>query len=124
MALYNYNSATKAFSLYRGDSFTQVRTVTKDGSTYNITGLSIYFTVKDSSNLTSNSDSGAKFQLSVGSGITITDGSAGEYTIDVSKTNTALAPGTYSYDIEIVDGTSIHTVVKGDFIILEDVTKT
>jgi hypothetical protein len=63
----------------------------------------------------------AVIDISSGSGITITDAAAGKFKID-AQIFTGV-PKTYLYDIEItLADNSVKTYIKGNFIILGDIT--
>jgi hypothetical protein len=107
----------------RGDTSTFTVTVTTDGTTpIDITGFTFLFTVDPSSEPTDNLNN--LFQLSVGSGITLTDPTNGVMTIGITALQADQLPETYFYDLQMTDTSSlITTILKGEYEILQDITK-
>jgi hypothetical protein len=91
-------------SIYRGEYKVFECTATEDSVALVLTGAAIYFAVRASEpDRRTISDSDALIAKSTVSGITITDGAAGEFEIELEKADTnVLATGTYYYGIEAV----------------------
>ena len=52
-----------------------------------------------------------------------TPDATGIITFAITKDNTLQQPGTYYYDIQLISGNDIKTVVKDEFVITWDVTR-
>lgn len=96
-----------------------------DGSPLNLTGLSIWFTVKPSFEHT---DAEALAQRSVGNGITVVDAAAGRCDVTLLAAATAGLSGARAarlvWDCQIKDATGlIQTVDGGQLIVDPDVTR-
>ncbi len=102
----------------QGDYRTVNLTVQSNGSAQDITGATLWLTVKD--DLTKE-DADAIMQVT-GS---IVDGTAGTAKFEINSNHSNKEAGDYTYDIQIklTDG-SIYTLIKDDFQIIQDVTKT
>jgi hypothetical protein len=103
---------------YKGDSFKQIPMVYKvNGVPQNLTGAIIRMQLRKEN------DGVSYLELtSVGSaGITITDAINGAFKINTQVI--AIQAGNYIYDIEFNIGGVIETLIKGDFIITNDVTR-
>lgn len=90
-----------------------------DGVAIDITGYTVFFTVKDNLNI----DNDAEALISK----TITNHTApltGQTTINLSNTETNLAEGVYSYDFQTKDGSGkISSTERGVFVVNLDVTR-
>lgn len=110
--------------MYRGDSALWPMTAYQaDGQPLNISTGSLYFTVKSS---TRQLDAAAILQKTVGSGITVTDGANGGFTVelDSADTSSVYAPQVYQWDIQYVTtGNKVYTLLGGDILIKADVTR-
>jgi hypothetical protein len=110
-------------SVKRGDNETLdlVVTDTDTGDPLDLTGVSLWLTVKVQVN---DPDSLAVIQKTVGSGITITDAAAGEASVSISPADTAPFPSSWEgvYDVQLKSAGSVRTVVSGAFTITGDVT--
>jgi len=108
--------------MIRGDDQT-IPVFFKDanGTAIDITGATVYFTVKRVNNLNDVDDSNALIAKIVTSH---TDAVGGETVIDIAGTDLAVV-GLHRYDLQIkyVDGTR-NSIASGYFDILQDVTKT
>jgi hypothetical protein len=106
---------------YRGDDKTLNLTFTNSsGAAIDITGYSIFFTVKNISDVTTD-DSLAIISKTVTSH---TDAAAGLTSISLTNSDTNITINTYKYDIQSKDGSgNINTILTGNFIINNDVTK-
>ena len=103
---------------YKGDSFEQIPMVYKlNGNGVNLTGAVIRMQLRKEN------DGVSYLELtSVGNaGITITDAVNGAFKINEQIIN--INAGNYIYDIEFNIGGFVETLIKGDFIITNDVTK-
>lgn len=115
MAIYD---SSKAICYARGDSAPIPWTVKQSGTAIDITGYTFQFTV----NAELNPPDTAEEQFSVAG--TITDAPNGEVEFRPTTGNTDLPPGTYYYDIQVIDpGTFKTTVLKSDFVIEQDIDK-
>jgi len=102
-------------------------TVTTDGVAQNLAGCYLTFTVKQ---LLSHTDGQALFQLSIGSGITVTDTTGGAYDLTIHSTATSNVTKsgkneTYYFDhrIQLPSG-RIKVMEEGDFVVTPNVTDT
>jgi len=110
--------ATNDLTVYKGDDKTYTLTfVDADSAAIDITGYTVFFTVK-----TNKTDTDANAQISK----TVTSHSnptGGITTITLTNSDTDLTPKRYHYDIQLKDTSSlITTVVVGTFILLQDIT--
>lgn len=110
----------------RGDSYTAILsfTDTTSGAIIDITGYTVYFTVRPVSSiegLTSvNNDSSAIIAKQITSHSNPTQG---QTTLSLSSTETNLDPDVYAFDIQLKNGSNKTTVVVGRFTITSDVTR-
>ena len=104
----------------RGDDVTLNATFQdENGQAINLTGCTVFFTVKD--NYTSTDDTAALISKTVTSH---TFPLLGQTTIDLSNTDTALAEGDYFYDFQLKDTTNkISSTIRGILSIILDVTR-
>ena len=104
-------------SFYRGDTAQITCSVVNGtGGTYNLSGNTTTFTVKET-------EDGAAFitkTADTGSGITL--GTGGVMTIDIGSGETSSMSGRYIYDIQVAKSGNVYTVVKDKFTITKDVT--
>jgi tRNA threonylcarbamoyladenosine modification (KEOPS) complex Pcc1 subunit len=68
------------------------------------------------------SDASALYELTT-SNSRITLGSAGEITLAISATDTASLSGSYVYDLELVNGSTVIRLIQGTITINAEVTK-
>lgn len=90
------------FSFHRGEDFSQPVVIKNAAGTavVNITGWTLAFTMREWWDQTGS----ATLSRTTATGITITDGAAGEATITFTKANTeTLTPKTYVYDLSRTD---------------------
>lgn len=92
-----------------------------NGAAVNLTGKTLRLSVKKSAR---DSDVNAVMALaSPSTGITIVDAAAGTATITVGPANTSTLPN-YNhfchYELVLVDGSAVHPLASGDFIIREN----
>lgn len=85
---------------------------------------SIFFTCRDSLN----DDSQILFEKSLGHGITIVEYDAEndirKYAVRIAPYDTKdLQPGTYFYDVQIAVNGDVFTIMRGNFILLQDATR-
>lgn len=102
-----YKRDDKTYTLYFRDS---------TGAVVDITGDTIYFTVKTSE---TDTDAAALIRKNVTSH---TDPTNGETEIALSNTDTAITAGEYYFDIQRKHTTKITTLVKGTFKVIQDIT--
>ena len=106
----------------RGDTSIFQIIITSDGTApIDITGFSYLFTVdpsaapKDSAN--------NLFQLSVGTGLTISDGPNGIIDVGLSPTQADQIPDVYHHECQQTDtGGLIHTVLRGPYEVEADIS--
>ncbi len=108
----------------RGDSFAQEFIITDaDDVVIDITGFTFLLTVNTEKNPVPVGPpivGVEQFQLTG----TITDGPAGKVEFAPSTANTNITIGKYWYDIQMTDtGSTIRTIIKSTFVIVQDVTK-
>jgi len=115
--------AVTKLQTYRGDSKDiDLTFTTKTGSPVNITDFTIFFTVKDATNLSDTTDDGAVITKDV---TVHTAPEAGQTRISLGTADTNITPNSYIYDIQVLNSGSskVSTPVKGQFIVMQDVTK-
>ena len=111
-------------SMYRGDSQTwNLSFVDSNSSAINITGYTVFFTIKNKNTFYNDSDdTTALVQKNVTSHTVATSGLS-ELTLSPNDTS-SISPGTYIYDMQLKDATgNIITLIRGDFLIDADVTR-
>lgn len=105
-------------SFYRGDDNTIALSFTQNDVAVDITGWTIFFTIKQKIN---DDDDDASLKKDVTSH---TDAAAGETEIVLTDTNTDDLLGAYVYDIQYKDDSgNIKTVLTGEITFKEDVTR-
>lgn len=106
---------------YRGDTLSRLITITNsDGTAFNLTGYTAYFTIKNTSD-NSNNDTSAIFAKSWTSHSNPT---SGQTLLTATPAEMSITEETYKYDVQIKSTAGdITTVIAGNFIILEDITK-
>ena len=115
MQLDQTGNARFTIQVGRGDSLPIVVNVTGDG--LNIAGFTFRMTVNQLRD--PGTGDAPLFQLA---GI-ITNAGAGEVTFTPTSAQTNVPPGTYFYDVEMVQAARVQTVVKGRFLVMQDITK-
>ena len=103
---------------YKGDTFKQIPMVYKlNGAPQNLTGAVIRMQLRKEK------DGVSYLELTsvASTGITITDAPNGAFKINTQIIN--IQAGNYVYDIEFNIGGVIETLIKGDFILTNDVTR-
>jgi hypothetical protein len=104
---------TYDFAIYRGDTFNGAQfTVSVNASPPDLTGASILMAIRSKINFAVAST------LSTGAGLTITDAAQGKFRIDPQVFN--MAPGAYSYDIQLTVGGVVKTYVRGTVTVTGD----
>jgi len=103
----------------RGDTTPLPLTFTdENGSAVDITGWTIYFTVKAKID---DEDNDAKIKKDV---TTHSDPTNGKTVITLSSSDTSIDPGNYYYDVQVKTNTGeIYTPLEGNFIVRPDITK-
>lgn len=111
-------------SMFRGDSKTWDLTFTdSNSSSINITGYTIYFTIKNKNTYyNASDDADALVSVNVTSH---TDATSGLSAVALTPSNTStIAPGTYVYDMQLKDAAgNIMTFINGEILINADVTR-
>jgi hypothetical protein len=115
---------TVDLTMTKGDTLTKTITFyNSNDAVIDISGWRMFFTVKKAEYLTSDDDSEAEISINE----LIGDGTSGIWTLTITHAMTTttkdVLPGTYKYDLQIVNGTTVTTVMMGDFEITQDVTK-
>ncbi len=110
-------------TVIRGD--TDDSTITfkdADGNAIDITGATVFFTVKLTENLYDDNDNNAVIKKDI---TTHADPTNGQTTLGLSATDTALnSKAEYYFDIQLKNtGGEILSGQKGDFVVAEDVSK-
>lgn len=99
---------------HSGDSHTIKETLEDpDGTAITITSASIEYGVFET-------DGTQIFTKSVGSGITIVDGSNGRFDIAIDPSDTASLSGRKQHECEVTKGSDVATVFTGELVIEED----
>jgi hypothetical protein len=118
-------ASNQRLEIIRGTTRRYQVTVTDEaGLPVNLTGASVYFTVRKTYS-TSVDDADAVFQKSVGSGITISDAAGGVLLIVIDPTDTRSFPKiVLLYDLQVITAAGdIITPAIGELAILPDVTR-
>jgi len=107
-------------TVIRGDDVTLNATFKdENGTAINITGYTVFFTVK--SDLTATTDTGALISKTVTGHSSPT---TGQTTVSLTSTDTNLAEGNYYYDFQTKDGSNkISSTDRGTFVVKTDVTR-
>ena len=91
------------------------------GADIDITTSTVFFTVKDPNDLTKTNDDCALISEKV---TVHTDPTHGKTAIPLTSTDTDLPEATYAWDLQIKTlGGAISSVLRGDFIVVTDVTR-
>jgi len=122
---------TVDLTMTKGDTLTKTITFyNSDDTVIDISDWIMKFTVKKAEYLTSDDDSEAEISISETIGPTPA-GISGIWTLTIthdmttldSTTTNDVLPGNYKYDLQIVNGATVTTVMMGNFEITQDVTK-
>lgn len=117
---------TESITLPRGDTWLNtLPIVDADGVAYDLTGASIWLTIKERSD-DAPDDADAIIQLEVGSGLTVATPSNGIVAVEITDEDTALlTPGrSYRYDVQVRKGGKTFTPIGGAVVVTKDITKT
>lgn len=112
---------TEKLTIIRGDS--ENITVTfkdNDDVAVNLTGKTVFFTVKKLEDINEDDDASAIIKKEI---TTHSAPTSGETIIVLTTTDTDQAPGEYVYDLQIVSGTTVISTEMSYLSILQDVTK-
>ena len=100
--------------IVRGDSpLFDIPVTTDAGTAFDLTGYAMVFTARKQGKTITRQD---------GDGIEITDFTGGHAVLTLEPEDTAEV-GRYDFDIQINNGTRIHTIALGEINIVNDVTK-
>ena len=105
-------------TLTRGDTRTFRITVKDNGSAFDLSGYSCYFTVKADKN---DADADAIIGPITGSIVVAANGTVD---FELDETDTAVEVGKYYYDVTVDDGANIFTVLESNITVVLDVTRT
>ena len=114
-----YTSETQII-FYRGDSYSKEFEITDEETGFAIDINGYTFTMSVDSRENPDSEDTQLFFLT---GL-ITDASEGKVAFTPTSENNNQPPKTYFYDVQMVTGTNIRTVIKDKYIITQDITKT
>lgn len=116
-----YEPADYNIKCPQGATFDKTFTITVNGARLNLTGYTAAMQVRETYDSISTLLSLASGN---GSGITL-GGTAGTILVSVASTaTTALAPGYYSYDLEITSGGGVtDRLLEGKFVVTPQVTR-
>ncbi len=108
--------ANRPIEVYMGDDYSHVVTLTSDGTTpINITGRTYAAKIRASRDSTT-------VLLTFTCSVLV--GTDGKVTITSTDTLTAaLQPGVYVWDLEETSGTTVTTILAGDAVVTQDVTR-
>lgn len=109
--------------MVRGDTFVFSRTVyDANGDVVDITGMTVRLTAKYA---VTDDDGDAVFTLSTGgNGIVLTTPASGIYTVTIDPEDTEDLPSfpvNLVYDIQLIDGSTVNTIMSGVLTVVPDV---
>jgi hypothetical protein len=111
-------------ALHAGDDYDHDFTASRDGTALDLDGGKVWLTIKEDSKL---ADAQAKLQVdSDGTGITITAGPAGEFTVHFIDTETDGLEGVWPYDIKVrlgAAGAAVIRLARGKIEFLPNLTR-
>lgn len=109
-----------AITMYRGDSYPIIFTIRnkKTGEIIDLSGTSLKLTVDRKSNPTAE----ATKVFSCNGIIDTTIPATGKVTFTPSSSNTSVV-GSFYYDIQMTNGSTVRTIEKDTFTISQDITK-
>ena len=111
------DAGTVKFTVTKGDSFHRQITWSDDSGPINLTGYTARMQIR-----ASYTSASALISLTQASGLTL-GGAAGTIDINItSNQTTALAAGTYVYDLEMTYGATVKTILEGTFVVTPQVT--
>jgi len=113
------NPGTYSFTLYQGADWDRTFTISQGGSALNLTGYSASMQIREAADSTA-----YLLSLTSGSGITL-GGTAGTVGVAItSAQSSAIAPGSYAYDLELVAGAgSVTRLLQGSVNVSGNVTR-
>jgi len=114
----DFRPKTEPILVARGDSPVMPITVKSDGVVLDVTGYTFTLTVNSSDDPAD--DTGALFQINGA----VVDGPNGRVDFQPSIGDLTQTPDVYNYDIQMVGGGSTRTILKGQFTIDPDITRT
>lgn len=103
------------FEINHGDTEIFDLTVRADGVAVNLTGKSLRFSVKREY-----TDAAALILKTTENGITVTNAAAGQARVTLNPADTELLYNhehAVVYDVQLVDGTAVYTVLRGQLIV-------
>lgn len=107
--------------LIRGDDTTLTITFTDEtGTAIDLTGKTVYFTVKKDSDLSKSDDTSAIIKKTI---TAHSDPILGKTVVTLSNTDTNQAIGFYWWDLQILSSGKKASSLKGQLEIIQDVTK-
>lgn len=89
-----------------------------DKTAMNLTG----YTVRGQLRRTYDSST-VELDLATGSHIAITNAASGVVTLSIAASVTATLTGSYKYDIELVNGSTVHRILQGTMTVSREVTR-
>jgi hypothetical protein len=108
---------TYNFTIYAGANWDRTFTVSIDGTPVSWNGYTARMIVKQYES------SPAVISLTNGAGITLGAGTTtGTIKVEMSATQTAIMPGRYIYDLELITGTNVTRILQGKIIVDGQVT--
>lgn len=115
------NIGTTTINIMRGT--TQVFTINfldSSGNPINISGYTIYFTVKAPNNIGNESDI-TDTEAVIQQSAVLTNPSGGVATVTLSSSQTSIDAANYLYDIKTISGSVISATQNFDFIVMDPV---
>jgi len=113
------NPGVYDITAYQGADFDRTFTITQGGTALNLTGYTSRMQVREAADSTA-----YLLSLTSGSGITL-GGTAGTIAVAITSTqSSAIAAGSYAYDLEIIAGSgSVTRLLQGGFTVSGNVTR-
>jgi hypothetical protein len=112
------NPGTYNINCPQGATFDRTFTITVGGTAMNLTGYTAAMQVREAAGAAT-----ALLSLTNSSGITL-GGTAGTIGVVVAATaSAAVAPGSYSYDLELNSGGTITRLLEGSFNVTGNITR-
>jgi len=110
---------TYNLTLFQGADFDQTFNITQGGTALNLTGYTSRMQVREAADSTA-----TLLSLTDGAGITL-GGTAGSVAVVItSAQSSAIASGSFAYDLELISGSSIVTrLLQGGFSVSGNVTR-
>ena len=109
--------------LHAGDDYTHEFTAQVDGSALDLSGATIWLTIKDD---TTDPDTEAKLAYSTAEDteVKITDATAGKFSVYLKQADTAKLEGSWQYDIKVkLSGGSFRRLARGTIEFLPNITQ-